>query len=155
MSAVDELMQQFAEEDKANTVTEQSTTVEPAEETEHVEAQPSEEPEVSEDTDKPTEVEPSEEPEETEDKPTEEKPKKEHEPIPDDPMKRAEFSFRRQLAKKDEKYAKLEKELSERDEKYAKLEKEFAEFREQMKPKEAPMTRDKFPEDEDYLKYLA
>lgn len=149
MSAVDELMKEFAEEDGTSVATVE--TVEPvetpSEEPERVEEPVKEEPTVD---DKPEES-----PKDVEDDtPSEDAPKakKEHEPIPDDPVKRAEFSFRRQLAKKDERHA---KELAERDEKYAKLEKEMAELREQIKPKEAPMTRDKFPDDEDYLKYLA
>ena len=84
-------------------------------------------------------------------------PKPEQEPrqIPDDPLKRAEFSFKRQLAKSREKH---EKELAERDAKYNELAKKFEELEKKMAPKEAKKTRNDFRDgdhgDEDYIDYL-
>ena len=86
--------------------------------------------------------------EQTEDKPDEGKPVRE---IPDDPVKRAEFAFKRQLGKNKEKY---EKELAERDSKYDKLAKEFEEFKKQMTPKEPMKVREDFDNDEDFINYL-
>lgn len=70
--------------------------------------------------------------------------------IPDDPLKRAEFSFKRQLGKTKEKY---EKELKERDEKYDKLLKEVEELKKATAPKEKLKTRADFPDDEDFMDY--
>ena len=92
-----------------------------------------------------TQPEPEHEPE-----PTPE-PEPEHRDIPDDPVKRAEFSFKRQLAKKDEKHA---KELAERDEKYDKLAKELEEVKKQLAPKEPLKVREDFDNDEDFINYL-
>lgn len=77
----------------------------------------------------------------------EQKPSRE---IPDDPLKRAEFSFKRQLEKKDKKHA---EELRERDEKYEKLLKEIEELKKATAPKEKPKTRDEFSDDEDFMDY--
>ncbi len=79
-----------------------------------------------------------------------------HEPdrrdIPDDPVKRAEFAFRRQLAKKDEKHA---KELADRDAKYDKLAKDFEELKKRIpEPEKEKLTRDKFGDDEDFIHAL-
>jgi hypothetical protein len=80
-------------------------------------------------------------------------PGKEPQPkqIPDDPMKRAEYSFKRQLAKSKEKH---EKELAERDAKYNELAKKFEELEKKVTPKEAKKTRDSFETDDDYIDYL-
>lgn len=94
-----------------------------------------------------------EEPQETPQEQPQETPE-EHQPrqIPDDPMKRAEYSFRRQLGRQKDKY---EFELKARDGKYEKLAKEFEEFKKQHPvPQEKPKTREDFEYDEDYLKYL-
>lgn len=85
------------------------------------------------------------------DKPAEDKPAQEHRDIPDDPVKRAEFAFKRQLQKKDEKHA---KELADRDAKYAELEKKFADLEKKLTPKEPVKTREDFDDDEDFIKYL-
>lgn len=71
--------------------------------------------------------------------------------IPDDPVKRAEYSFRRQLGRQKEKHA---AELKERDDKYDKLMKEFEELKKSLAPKEELKTRNDFTDDEDYINYL-
>lgn len=71
--------------------------------------------------------------------------------IPDDPVKRAEYSFKRQLAKSKEKH---EKELADRDAKYEAVMKELAELKKKMEPKKEPLTRDKFKDDEDFIHAL-
>ena len=75
--------------------------------------------------------------------------------IPDDPVKRAEYSFKRQLAKSKEKH---EKELADRDARYAELEKKFAELEKKLTPKAPAKTRDDFIKgdegDEAYIDYL-
>lgn len=86
-----------------------------------------------------------------EDKPAEDKPATEHRDIPDDPVKRAEFAFKRQLSKNKEKY---EAELKNRDEKYEKLLKEIEELKKASKPEEPMKTRADFDDDEDFIKYL-
>ena len=86
----------------------------------------------------------------TDDKPTDDKPA-EHRDIPDDPVKRAEFAFRRQLNKNKEKY---ERELKERDDKYEKLMKEVEELKKASKPEEPMKTRADFEDDEEFIKYL-
>lgn len=77
----------------------------------------------------------------------EQKPARE---IPDDPLKRAEFSFKRQLEKKDKKHA---EELAERDRKFDDLMKQMEELKKQVAPKEKPKTRDQFSDDEDFMDY--
>ena len=108
-------------------------------------------------TETPTETQPEPEPDpeptpepEPEQVASDDKP--EHRDIPDDPVKRAEFSFRRQLAKKDEKHA---KELAERDNKYAELEKKFAELEKKLTPVPPTKTREDFDNDEDFIDYLS
>lgn len=85
------------------------------------------------------------------DEPKPEQPKQ----IPDDPLKRAEFSFKRQLAKSREKHL---AELEERDKKYNELVKKFEELEKKVTPKEAKKTRNDFRDgdqgDEDYIDYL-
>lgn len=87
---------------------------------------------------------------ETEQEQEQDQPKPEHREIPDDPLKRAEFSFKRQLEKKDKKHA---EELRERDEKYEKLLKEVEELKKATAPKEKLKTRDQFPDDEEFMDY--
>lgn len=91
------------------------------------------------------------EPPAPDDKPAEDKPATEHRDIPDDPVKRAEFAFKRQLSKNKEKY---EAELKNRDEKYEKLLKEIEELKKASKPEEPMKTRADFDDDEDFIKYL-
>lgn len=110
-----------------------------------------------------TEEKPEDKPEETEQpeqpaEPTEDKPedKGEHEPkpkkeIPDDPMKRAEYSFRRQLDKNNKKHA---DELAARDKEIAELKAKFAEIEKKTDPNNAPKTRKDFESDDDYIDYL-
>jgi hypothetical protein len=81
----------------------------------------------------------------------EQKTEQEPRQIPDDPLKRAEFSFKRQLAKSREKH---EKELAERDAKYNELAKKFDELEKKMAPKEAKKTRENFENDDEYIDYL-
>lgn len=126
------------------TVTETETVETPAEPATETETAPEPDPEPAPAT------EPEAEQVASDDKP-DEKPA-EHRDIPDDPVKRAEFSFKRQLAKKDEKHA---KELADRDAKYAELEKKFAELEKKLTPKEPEKTRDDFTNDEDFLQYLS
>lgn len=71
--------------------------------------------------------------------------------IPDDPVKRAEFSFRRQLAKNKEKH---EKELADRDAKYDELLKKFEALEKKVTPPEEVKTRESFSTDEEYMDYL-
>lgn len=99
--------------------------------------------------DKPAEDKPEDKPA-AEDKRAEDKPA-EHRDIPDDPVKRAEFAFKRQLNKNKEKY---EAELKNRDEKYEKLLKEIEELKKASKPEEPMKTRADFDDDEDFIKYL-
>lgn len=104
--------------------------------------------------DKPEETEQPEQPAEpTEDKPEdkgkhEPKPKKE---IPDDPMKRAEYSFRRQLDKNNRKHA---DELAARDKENAELKARLAEIEKKLDPNNVPKTRKDFESDDDYIDYL-
>lgn len=90
--------------------------------------------------------------------PTEEKPEEKGEPepkpkkeIPDDPMKRAEYSFRRQLDKNNKKHA---DELAARDKEIAELKARFAEIEKKTDPNNAPKTRKDFESDDDYIDYL-
>lgn len=140
---LDKLMQDMQAEldgEKETTVsTEESVQTETPTETQ---TEPEPEPEPEPEHGKADE--PSEQPEHTE--------QSEHRDIPDDPVKRAEFSFRRQLAKKDEKHA---KELAERDNKYAELEKKFAELEKKLTPVPPTKSRNDFDNDEDYIDYLS
>lgn len=117
------------------------------------ETPPEEQPKAPEETPQPEDSKPEETPHEVKegDEPKPEQPKQ----IPDDPLKRAEFSFKRQLAKSREKY---EKELAERDAKYNELAKKFEELEKKVTPKEAKKTRNDFRDgdqgDEDYIDYL-
>ena len=71
--------------------------------------------------------------------------------IPEDPVKRAEFSFKRQLSKQKEKHA---AELKERDEKYEAVMKELAELKKQVAPKKEPLRREQFEDDEEFIRAL-
>lgn len=137
---LDELMKSMQEEiDK-----EETTAVEekPAEETTTTATEETEE--------KPAEEKPAEE--STEDKPDEDKPAEEKpaRQIPDDKFSRAEFAFKRQLAKKQEKY---EADLKARDEKYDKLMAEFEELKKSVAPKKE-LRREDFKDDEDFIRAL-
>lgn len=98
-------------------------------------------------------AEPETAPEAPENENTDVPPEPEQKPardIPDDPLKRAEFSFKRQLEKKDRKHA---EELAERDRKFDDLMKQMEELKKQVAPKEQPKTRDQFPDDEEFMDY--
>lgn len=92
---------------------------------------------------------PPEEPETPAEPPKDNPPKKKE--IPDDPLKRAEFAFRRQLEKKDEKHR---KELADREEAFKKMQAELEELKKQLAPKETPKTRADFKNDDEYIDYL-
>ena len=70
--------------------------------------------------------------------------------IPDDPVKRAEFAFKRQLSKQKEKH---DAELKERDEKYEKLLKEIEALKKAQEPKHE-LKREDFPDDEEFIRAL-
>lgn len=111
---------------------------------------PAEEPPAGEEP--PQDTPPAEEPPPAGEPPKGEEPPKKEKDIPEDPMKRAEFSFKRQLSKQKEKH---EKELAARDEKLAALEKKLAELeKRQTTVAEPKKTRDDFDNDEDYIDYL-
>lgn len=136
---LDELMKSMQEEiDKEETA---SVEEKPAEETTTT---ATEEPE-----EKPAEEQPAEESteEKPDDKPAEEKPARQ---IPEDKFSRAEFAFKRQLAKKQEKY---EADLKARDEKYDKLMAEFEELKKAVAPKKE-LRREDFKDDEDFIRAL-
>ena len=151
MSRLDKALAELAAEKP-----EETKPTEPKPEETQVE-QPSETPEEKPE-DKPEEPEqpekPAEQPEEKpEDKPEdkaepEPKPKKE---IPDDPMKRAEYSFRRQLDKNNKKHA---DELAARDKENAEPKARLAEIEKKLDPQNAPKTRKDFESDDDYIDYL-
>ena len=116
--------------------------------------QPSETPEEK------LEDKPEDKPEEHEQpaEPNEDKPEDKGEPepkpkkkIPDDTMKRAEYSFRRQLDKNNKKHA---DELAARDKEIAELKAKFAEIEKKTDPNNAPKTRKDFESDDDYIDYL-
>ena len=140
---LDKLMQDMQAEldgEKETVATEESVQTDTQTETQP-EPEPEPEPEPA--------PEPESEPSASDDKP-EDKP--EHRDIPDDPVKRAEFSFKRQLAKKDEKHA---KELADRDAKYAELEKKFSDLEKKLTPVPPTKTRGDFDNDEDFIDYLS
>lgn len=147
MSRLDKALAELAAEKP-----EETKPTEPKPEETQVE-QPTETPEEKPE-DKPEETEQPEKPaEQTEDKP-EEKPEPEPKPkkeIPDDPMKRAEYSFRRQLDKNNKKHA---DELAARDKENAELKARLAEIEKKLDPNNAPKTRKDFESDDDYIDYL-
>ena len=116
-------------------------------------AEPQEQPREPEKAPEPTETtrEPEPAPERTEpaqDGPAPEPEKKRE--IPDDPMARAEFGFKRQLSKQKEKHA---AELAERDKKYDELLSKFQELEKKVTPPEKAKTRDEFEDDEEFMDY--
>lgn len=116
-------------------------------------AEPQEQPRETETPPEPTKDTPEPEPapertETAQDEPAPEPEKKRE--IPDDPMARAEFGFKRQLSKQKEKHA---AELAERDTKISDMQKEIEALKKLMAPKEAPKTRDQFPDDEEFMDY--
>ena len=137
--ALAELAAEKPEETKPTEPKPEETQVEQPSETQ--EEKTEEKPEEPEQHAEPTE----EKPEEKADEP---KPKKE---IPDDPMKRAEYSFRRQLDKNNKKHA---DELAARDKEIAELKARFAEIEKKTDPNNAPKTRKDFENDDDYIDYL-
>ena len=141
--ALAELAAEKPEETKPTEPKPEETQVEQP--TETPEEKPEEKPEETEQPEKPAEP--------TDDKPEdkgepEPKPKKE---IPDDPMKRAEYSFRRQLDKNNKKHA---DELAARDKENAELKARLAEIEKKLDPQNAPKTRKDFESDDDYIDYL-
>ena len=141
--ALAELAAEKPEETKPTEPKPEETQVEQP--TETPEEKPEEKPEETEQPEKPAEP--------TDDKPEdkgepEPKPKKE---IPDDPMKRAEYSFRRQLDKNNKKHA---DELAARDKENAELKARLAEIEKKLDPNNAPKTRDQFPNDDEFIDYL-
>jgi len=143
MSRLDKALAELAAEKP-----EETKPTEPKPEETQVE-QPTETPEDKTE-EKPEEPEQPAEPNEDkpEDKPEEPKPKKE---IPDDPMKRAEYSFRRQLDKNNKKHA---DELAARDKENAELKARLAEIEKKLDPQNVPKTRKDFESDDDYIDYL-
>ena len=103
---------------------------------------PTDEPKPAEETKPTDEPKPAEEP-----KPTEEPARKK--PSEYTPQERAEYAFRRQLAKEKEKHAKEIEELK------GTLQKQIDELKKSTAPKPALKTRDDFPDDDSYIKYLA
>jgi hypothetical protein len=141
---LDKLMADMsAELEGGNTEPEKTPAAEPAPETKP-EPEPKKDPEPA---PAPAE-EPHDEPPADGGEPEKDKPARE---IPDDPVKRAEFSFKRQLTKQKEKH---ERELKERDDKYNAVMKELEELKKQMAPKKEPLTRDKFKDDEEFIHAL-
>jgi chemotaxis protein histidine kinase CheA len=137
--ALAELAAEKPEETKPTEPKPEETQAEQPSET--TEEKPEEKPEETEQPAEPTEEKPEEKAEEP-------KPKKE---IPDDPMKRAEYSFRRQLDKNNKKHA---DELAARDKEIAELKARFAEIEKKTDPNNAPKTRKDFESDDDYIDYL-
>lgn len=147
---LDKLMADMsAELEGGKTEPETTPAVKPAPETK---PEPGPEPEKEPETAPAPAEKPHDEPPADGGEPEKDKPARE---IPDDPVKRAEFSFRRQLAKSKEKH---EKELADRDAKYKELEQKFAELEKKLTPKAPAKTRDDFIKgdegDEAYIDYL-
>ena len=88
----------------------------------------------------PTDTPPAQEP-----KPDEKKPS-EH-----TPQERAEFAFKRQLAKQREKY---EAQLKEQADKFADMQKQLDELKKSTAPKPVTKTREDFQTDDEYIDYL-
>ena len=147
MSRLDKTLAELAaekpEETKPTEPKPEETQVEQP--TETPEEKPEDKPEEPEQPEKPAEQ-PEEKPEDKGE--PEPKPKKE---IPDDPMKRAEYSFRRQLDKNNKKHA---DELAARDKENAELKARLAEIEKKLDPNNVPKTRDQFPNDDEFIDYL-
>lgn len=139
-NALAELAAEKPEETKPTEPKPEETQVEQPSET--PEEKPEEKPEEPEQPAEPTEEKPEDKGE------PEPKPKKE---IPDDPMKRAEYSFRRQLDKNNKKHA---DELAARDKENAELKARLSEIEKKLDPNNAPKTRDQFPNDDEFIDYL-
>lgn len=143
-----ELKDEEAKEQKATPAETTPTETAPAE-TETTPAETADEP-PAEPPKEPGQPEtPPEEPETPAEPPKDNQPRKKE--IPDDPLKRAEFAFRRQLEKKDEKHR---KELADREEAFKKMQAELEELKKQLAPKETPKTRAEFKNDDEYIDYL-
>ena len=141
--ALAELAAEKPEETKPTEPKPEETQVEQP--TETPEEKPEDKPEEPEQPEKPAEQ-PEEKPEDKGE--PEPKPKKE---IPDDPMKRAEYSFRRQLDKNNKKHA---EELAARDKENAELKARLAEIEKKLDPNNARKTRDQFTDDDSFIDYL-
>lgn len=107
------------------------------------------------DDDKPADDKPVDTPPEDDkpdDKPADDKPATEHRDIPDDPVKRAEFAFKRQLSKQKEKH---DAELKERDAKLDSLMKEIEELKKsKADTPRKELRREDFQDDEDFIRAL-
>lgn len=143
MSRLDNALAELAAEKP-----EETKPTEPKPEETQVE-QPTETPEEKPE-DKPEETEQPERPAEPTEYKAEPEPKPKRE-IPDDPMKRAEYSFRRQLDKNNKKHA---DELAARDKENAELKARLAEIEKKLDPNNAPKTRDQFQNDDEFINYL-
>lgn len=141
--ALAELAAEKPEETKPTEPKPEETQAEQPSET--PEEKPEEKPEETEQPEKP-----SEQPEEKPEDKGEPEPKTKKE-IPDDPMKRAEYSFRRQLDKNNKKHA---DELAARDKENAELKARLAEIEKKLDPNNEPKTRKDFESDDDYIDYL-
>lgn len=142
---LDKLMADMsAELEGGNTEPEKTPAAEPAPETKpEPEPEPEKDPEPA-----PAPAEkPHDEPPADGGEPEKDKPARE---IPDDPLKRAEFSFKRQLEKKDRKHA---EEIAARDKEIAELKARFADMEKKLNPENKPKTRDQFPDDEEFMDY--
>lgn len=128
---------------------EETKPTEPKPEETQVE-QPSETPEEKPEEKPEENGQPAEQPEEKPEEKGEPEPKPKKE-IPDDPMKRAEYSFRRQLDKNNKKHA---DELAARDKENAELKARLAEIEKKLDPQNAPKSRKDFESDDDYIDYL-
>ena len=141
---LDKLMADMsAELEGGNTEPEKTAAAEPAPET-----KPESGPEPEKDPEPAPAEKPHDEPTADGGEPEKDKPARD---IPDDPVKRAEYSFKRQLAKSKEKH---EKELADRDARYDELEKKFAELEKKLTPQAPKKTRVDFDNDEDFMDYL-
>lgn len=131
MPMMDDLVEQFSNEESTSTTTDKVETVE------QTETKPN-------DVDKVEEVKPDET------KPEEQKV--DTQPKPDlsqvSKAERAEHAFKRQLSKQKEKHAQEIEELKKS------FQTQFDEFKKSMQPKEEPKTRKDFQTDDEYIKYL-
>lgn len=132
MAMLEELTEQFKQDEPDSTPVSESTDskveekVEPAEEQDTKPAQ--------------------EQPAATEDKPVDEQPKPDLSQVSKED--KAAHAFKRQLSKQKEKHAQEIEELKKS------FQTQFEEFKASMKPKEEPKTRKDFETDDEYIKYL-
>jgi len=145
-----ELKDEEAKEQAKAAETAPAETVPPTTEKDEPEPTTDPEPAPEEPAKEPEPEQAAAEAEPTQAEPTKDNPPKKKE-IPDDPLKRAEFAFRRQLEKKDEKHR---KELADREEAFKKMQAELEELKKQLAPKETPKTRADFKNDDEYIDYL-